>query len=58
MPAENENIEYDVEALTREVTGDLFPSEGKIASEEVAEPKDPDPAALPESPQICQHPRG
>lgn len=49
MPAENENIEYDVEALAREVTVGLFPSEGETASEEVAEPKDPNPAALPEN---------
>ena len=47
MPGDNENIEYDVEALTKEVAGDLFSSEGETVSEEVAEPKDPNPAALP-----------
>lgn len=49
MPMDNQEVEYDVDALTKEVSGELFPSEGETVSEEVVEPKDPDPAQLPQN---------
>ena len=48
MPMDNQEVEYDVDALTKEVSADLF-SESAAELPASADTPDPDPAQLPQN---------